>query len=62
MCKSISTIKKEYSYCNDSEDIIHMRDECEVNTDIWNALGKHINLFNSNKHILLWCGYNSGTI
>ena len=44
LCKWISTIKKECSYCNDSEDIIHMLYECEVNTDIWNALGKHRNL------------------
>ena len=53
LCKWISTIKKECSYCNDSEDIIHMLYECEVNTDIWNALGKHINLSIKNKHIIL---------
>ena len=40
-----STIKKECSYCNDIEDIIHMLYEYEVNTDIWIALGKHVKLF-----------------
>ena len=30
--------------------------ECEVNTDIWNALGKHINLLISCKHIILGYG------
>ena len=28
-------MKKECSYCNDSEDIIYILYECEVNTDLW---------------------------
>ena len=34
--------------------------ECEANTDIWNALGKHINLSIKNKHFIL--GYDTDII